>query len=72
MAIKNKKPNSGDPCPACKASLLQVINTRVVGEFRRRYIGCRKCGYRPADNVFLVPIEFAPKQNPRLSATGIR
>ncbi len=40
---------SGDTCPQC-GDRLQVINTRVVGEHRVRYVGCRTCGFRPPNS----------------------
>lgn len=38
----------GDACPC--GWHLQVVNTRIVAHKRRQYLGCRKCGYRPAHN----------------------
>jgi hypothetical protein len=57
--------NSGDTCPACYR-LLQVVNTIVIGASRKRYIGCRSCGYRPPNNVQVVPLEHAPRRQPQI------
>jgi hypothetical protein len=41
---------SGEPCERC-GWRLQVVNTRLYfGRLRVRYLGCRKCGYRPPNN----------------------
>jgi len=58
---------SGDPCPACDAGSIQVVNTFVTGRNRVRYLGCRTCGFRPTGNKVVVPVKFAP---PRFIATG--
>jgi hypothetical protein len=48
-----------DACPRC-GSILQVVNSKVVGDTRVRYIGCRRCGFRPENNKTLVPAIYAP------------
>lgn len=55
---------SGDQCPRCDGRL-QVVCTRVEGDYRYRWIGCRSCGFRPEDNKRVIPLEFAPAQPPR-------
>jgi len=49
-------------CPKCGA-LLQVVNSRIIGVTRVRYIGCRKCGFRPPHNRRLVPAIYAPARH---------
>lgn len=49
------------PCPRCGGHI-QVVNTKIVGENRLRYLGCRKCGYRPPQNKLIIPLEYAPPQ----------
>lgn len=56
--------NAGDPCPNCKA-FLNVVTTRIIEGTRKRYIGCRACGYAPEDNVRTVPLAQAPRQPQR-------
>ena len=45
----------GQPCPECGAKI-QVVNSTPLKEFRRRYYGCRECGFRPENNVEYVPL----------------
>ena len=45
--------------------VLNSIITRSRAS-RIRYIGCRKCGYRPPKNKLIVPLIYAP---PRVTAT---
>ena len=66
-------------CPECRAAgrvtgageppLIQVVNTRVEADVRVRYLGCRRCGFRPRGNKRVVPIEAAPARRERLAAT---
>jgi C4-type Zn-finger protein len=58
-----------DRCPICGGHM-QVVNTKIVGNSRIRYYGCRACGFRPADNKVTVPIQFAPPRNFRVGATS--
>jgi len=51
--------NIGDPCPRC-GQRIGVLNTRVDGEFRVRYLGCHHCGFRPDDNKRNLPRDQAP------------
>jgi len=51
---------TGDPCPRCGAPV-QVTTTRIVGDFRVRYLGCRRCGHSTGDKL-LVPIAYAPRR----------
>ena len=48
---------SGDPCERC-GGRVQVVNTRVRGEHRIQYLGCRACGWRPAANKLVIPLRF--------------
>ncbi len=48
---------AGDPCPC--GHYLIVVNTKPVGANRVRYLGCRACGFRPADNKVIVPLEVS-------------
>lgn len=60
---------SGDPCLKCSGRL-QVVNTKVAGDSRIRYLGCRACGHRPADNIIVIPLEYAPPRKSQLGATS--
>ena len=62
--MKGEPLKSGEPCPRCDA-VLQVVNTKIVLSTRRRYIGCRNCGFRPPQDPFTVPLSEAPKQRTR-------
>ena len=46
-----EKPYSGQPCPqpGCDG-VLRVETTRICGEYRRRYLKCKKCGVAPENN----------------------
>ena len=52
---------SGDTCPKC-AGLFAVLNTRIRGETRVRFVGCKSCGYRPPANKIVIPLGHAPPQ----------
>jgi len=49
-------------CPNCQR-LCVVTHTKVVSDSRVRYYGCRRCRYRPDDNVRTVPLIYAPRKN---------
>ncbi len=66
-ADRNKE-ESGQPCPNCDGRL-QVVNTKIVSDTRVRYLGCRKCGYRPKRNCRCVPLAFAPRRVQRAKAS---
>lgn len=51
-------------CPNCQV-LLYVYATKATKQFRRRYYKCNQCGYRPDDNVEVVPLSEAPPQPKR-------
>lgn len=57
----------GDDCPqeGCDGRL-GVLNTRVIGSERVRWIGCHACGWRPQNNKQVVPLAIAPLQRRRL------
>ncbi len=46
----------GDRCtvPGC-TGVLTVYHSRVDGEWRVRYLECSACGFKPADNKWVVP-----------------
>jgi len=46
-------------CPRCKKPFA-TIDTKVIGEYRHRYLGCRKCKTKPEDNKRVIPLRFAP------------
>lgn len=46
-------------CPQCKKPFA-TIDTKVVGDNRIRYSGCRKCKTKPEDNKTVIPLCFAP------------
>jgi hypothetical protein len=56
-------PQIGDPCPreAC-VGVLGVYSTKAIPEenVRVRYLRCRKCKTRPAANLQVVPLRYAP------------
>ena len=60
MDLLSLIPRSGDACPKC-AGIIITVNTKVHGNRRVRYLGCRRCGYRPARNKVIL----------QLSATGV-
>jgi hypothetical protein len=41
---------------------LGVYCTRIKGRNRKRYLRCSVCNRRPCDNVYIVPVEFAPRE----------
>lgn len=63
-------PHIGDPCPrdAC-SGVLKVYSTKVlIAERRRiRYLHCRCCKCRPENNQEVLPLEFAPPQQTRIT-----
>ena len=51
-------------CPQC-GGRFGVVNTKIVGENRVRYFGCKEfetCGFRPEDNKEIVPLVQAPRR----------
>lgn len=48
-------------CPNC-GKTFATLNTRVVGDTRIRYVGCRECKVRPKDNKVYVPLQYAPRR----------
>lgn len=46
-----------DSCPNCRQPFA-TVDTKVVGESRVRYMGCRRCGTK-GDKV-IIPLRFAP------------
>ena len=67
--MNTTRPTTGDVCPQCQSARLQVLNSIVVSESRVRYFGCRRCGFRPEQNVVTVPLTDAPKRIPLDIAT---
>lgn len=65
------------PCPRCLAAqllspsgkrpLIQILNTAAHGGSRVRYLGCRRCGFRPRDNKRIIAVELSP---PRAGRRG--
>lgn len=56
-------PFIGSACPRENCSgVLGVLNTRVRADINRRfqYLGCKKCGCRPQNNLRVIPLEYAP------------
>lgn len=69
LALSNGAgPQIGDPCPreACDG-VIGVLNTRVRADINRRfqYLGCRKCGARPENNLRVIPLQYAPARRSR-------
>ena len=56
------------PCPRCGA-ILGVVNTRIIGQTRVRYIGCHGCGFRPEGNKMVIPLVYAPPRVRAISST---
>ena len=58
-------------CPTCQANgvdpapRLIVVNSRIRAGARIQYLGCTRCGFRPADNKRIIPLTFAPPQSHR-------
>lgn len=48
----------GDVC-SCGGKL-RVVNTRVIGQHRIRYLACGSCGQRPAKNKQITLLESVP------------
>ena len=46
-------------CPTCGKRIV-VTHTAPIGESRRRYYGCRSCGYRAGKTI--IPLEYAPRR----------
>jgi hypothetical protein len=64
--ITAEKPHSGQPCPQPDCDgVLRVETTRVCGDYRRRYLTCKKCGLAPENNIECLPLRYAPPQPPR-------
>jgi len=58
---------SGDKCPRRKCKdYIRVVKSEVKGSYRIRYLGCKSCGYRPAKNKQIVPLEYAPARWPEV------
>ena len=55
-------------CEKCGARL-QVVNTKIIGESRVRYYGCRDCGFRPPGNKHVLPLRYSP---PRATSSKMR
>ena len=53
------KPQPGDECPKGGHHYI-IVNSRVEDNERVRYVGCRQCGHRPANNRSEVPLDVAP------------
>ena len=52
----------GDPCPC--GHYLIVVNSKLVGDTRVQYVGCRRCGYRPVGNKVVVPLKVSSTGDP--------
>lgn len=52
--------NAGDKCPNCKRGVIGVLNSKIHGDNRYRYLGCRACNFQPTPNKLIVPLAFAP------------
>jgi hypothetical protein len=61
----------GDACPDCGARI-GVLNSIPTEDLRVRYIGCKQCLWRPADNKRTVPLGHAPRQRPRMRRLRMR
>lgn len=58
-------------CPEC-GGLVGVLNTRVEEAHRVRWYGCRECGWRPAENKQILPIDHAPGRRRLSRRTDLR
>lgn len=65
------KPAIGDDCSRC-GGRIGVLDTRVSGAWRTRWLGCHDCGFRPPDNKQIVPLEHAPRQRRRMKRKNFR
>ena len=62
-------PHIGDPCPRTSCvGVLKVYSTKVILAERRRirYLHCRNCKCRPENNQEVLPLDYAPPQQPRI------
>jgi hypothetical protein len=51
-AFSDPPPRPGRPCARCPGRL-GIVNTRRQGSTVIRYIGCRRCGFRPDRNKII-------------------
>lgn len=60
---------SGDKCPVkdC-AGTFAVYHTHCTDTSRIRYIGCDVCGFKPANNKQVLPLDYAPYRPRRPAA----
>lgn len=49
-------------CPKCHGFMI-CYDTRVVGDFRHRYLKCPDCGYLPPGKE-VIPLAHAPRRRP--------
>ena len=49
--------SSGQPCEKCRRGYYVVLDSFVKGTRRIQYLGCRRCGHRPAENKRSFPAE---------------
>ena len=60
------RPALGDPCPSVHCpGTLGVYRTTIQGDYRIRYLACKRCGFKPDQNKWVIPLEYAPPQPPR-------
>lgn len=64
MESRTPKLITGDPCPrgACNGTLTTYSCERR-GEVMVRYLRCNRCGARPVNNKWIVPLEFIRRRN---------
>lgn len=48
-------PSIGATCPKCRLRKLVIVKSVTKGKNRIRYIGCKKCGFRPPGNKLVIP-----------------
>lgn len=56
---------SGDACPRKEClGRLHVVNSDRRGDYQVQYLGCAKCGERPANNKVIIPAESIRRRYP--------
>lgn len=75
--MDDEHPSLGSPCSQCKSGWYKSYKTDIKENggsppVRIRYLHCAVCGHLPANNKLTIPLEFAPRQKPRIKRLNIR
>lgn len=52
---------TGDRCESCQVGRLYTYKSKTGAAYIVRYLRCRACGHRPADNKLVLPLAMARK-----------